>query len=273
MGWVGDLRADYARYPGSGVQRFQLAMSSQGFWAVATFRLGQGIYSMPRVLGTPLKLAYWPLLKFIECITGIQLAVGARVGPGLYIGHFGAIIVSGHARIGARCNLSQGITIGASTKGGRRGAPVIGDRVYIAPGAKVFGPITIGSDVAIGANAVVHSDVPAHVTVAGVPAKIVSQKGSVGLIELGAEEAVAQVYEAQSEAALQPVALFDLPLSQMPSPRVDGRNVIDVNREAAGGSSLRSAQRNNVDVQVRAVVTTVTANALADGTANESKGG
>ena len=58
--------------------------------------------------------------------------------------------------------------------------PVIGDNCFIGPGAKIFGKINIGDNVAIGANAVVNKDVPSNVTVAGVPAKIVNQNGTVG---------------------------------------------------------------------------------------------
>jgi serine O-acetyltransferase len=62
------------------------------------------------------------------------------------------------------------------------GAPMIGDNVYIGPGAKIFGAITIGDGVAIGANAVVHRDVSPGVTVGGVPARVISEKGSQGLV-------------------------------------------------------------------------------------------
>jgi len=59
---------------------------------------------------------------------------------------------------------------------------MIGDNVYIGPGAKIFGAITIGDGVAIGANAVVHHDVSSGVTVGGVPARVISKKGSQGLV-------------------------------------------------------------------------------------------
>ncbi|MFL5318924.1 MAG: serine O-acetyltransferase [Myxococcaceae bacterium] len=186
MRWLDDLRADYQRYPGSGLSRLKLALQCQGVWAVATFRVGQGVYALPAPLKLIALLLYLPFAKFVECLSGIQLPPGTTVGPGLYIGHFGGIIVSSHAILGARCNLSQGVTIGASTRHGKRGAPRLGDRVYVAAGAKVFGPIAVGADVAIGANAVVNSDVPAGVTVAGIPAQVVSRRGSAGLIELEA---------------------------------------------------------------------------------------
>lgn len=201
MQWLKDLGEDYRRYPGTGVARLRCAMESQGFWAVATYRLGRGVNALPRPVKHIASLAYLPFAKLVECLTGIQLPPAATVGPGLYIGHFGGVIVSGYAVLGRRCNLSQGVTIGASTQKGKRGAPRIGDRVYIAAGAKVFGPIRIGDDVAIGANAVVNVDVPDHVTAVGIPARIVSCKGSTGLIELGAEHDTA---EEQAPAAAAP---------------------------------------------------------------------
>jgi serine O-acetyltransferase len=113
---------------------------------------------------------------------GISIPFTTRIGPGFYIGHFGGIVVSDGAEIGRNCNISQGVTIGASNRGQRAGAPVIGDNVYIGPGAKVIGGIRIGDDVAIGANAVVTHDVPSGSVVAGVPARVVSNEGSVGYI-------------------------------------------------------------------------------------------
>ena len=74
--------------------------------------------------------------------------------------------------IGNNCMINQQVTIGWANGG----APVIGDNVWIASGAKVLGPVTIGNDVIIGANAVVIKDIPAHSIVAGVPAKIIKQR-------------------------------------------------------------------------------------------------
>ena len=87
------------------------------------------------------------------------------------------------AKIGKNCNISQGVTIGQSNRGKRAGVPVIGDSVFIGPGAKIFGAITIGNNVAIGANAVVTSDVPDNAVVAGIPARILSLLGSAGYVQ------------------------------------------------------------------------------------------
>jgi serine O-acetyltransferase len=91
-------------------------------------------------------------------------------GPGLRIPHYGTIIVHPFAKVGKNCVIQAGVNIGVN----RGGVPTIGDDVYIGPGAKIFGGITIGSRVAIGANAVVNkSFLQNDITIAGVPAKII----------------------------------------------------------------------------------------------------
>ena len=71
--------------------------------------------------------------------------------------------------IGDNCNLSQSVTIGQSNRGARKGTAVIGNNVYIGPGAKIVGAVRIGNFVAIGANCVVTMDIPDSAVVVGVP--------------------------------------------------------------------------------------------------------
>ena len=172
-----NLRADLARYPSA-----KLALAAPGFWGVASYRAWRSVTTKP--LLKPLKLLVKPAAFAVQMITGIEIPPTAEIGPGLYIGHWGGIVISGRAKLGASCNLSQGVTIGVGEKGGVRGVPTLGDRVYVAPGAKVFGPIRVGSDSAIGANAVVNADVPDAVSVGGIPAKVISERGSKGMIDL-----------------------------------------------------------------------------------------
>lgn len=106
-----------------------------------------------------------------------------KIGEGFYIGHWGQIFISSQAVIGDNCNISQGVTIGVSNRGDNIGAPVIGDRVYIGPGVKIFGKVTIGNDVAIGANAVVTKDIPDNSVAVGIPARVISTEGSHGYIQ------------------------------------------------------------------------------------------
>ncbi|MEI8087708.1 MAG: serine acetyltransferase [Paludibacter sp.] len=110
-----------------------------------------------------------------QLATRLGLSIPKNVfGAGLCIVHYGTIVVSPKAKIGENCRIHPSTSIGEYN-----GAPTLGNNVYIAPGAKLFGGITIGNNVAIGANAVVNNDVPNNVTVGGIPAKIISNKSSI----------------------------------------------------------------------------------------------
>jgi serine O-acetyltransferase len=101
----------------------------------------------------------------------IRLELSADIGPGFYIGHFGAIRVR-RCRIGANCSIGHLTIISAAANG--RG-PVIGDRVWIGAHAQVVGPHRIGSDVTVGAATVVQGDVPDGVLCLGNPARLVKR--------------------------------------------------------------------------------------------------
>jgi serine O-acetyltransferase len=100
------------------------------------------------------------------------------LGCGCVIVHCGAIVVNGRTRVGRNLTIFHGVTIGASTCGPKAGVPTIGDGVWIGPGAKIFGKITIGNNVAIGANAVVMDDLPDNAVAVGIPARVVSHNGA-----------------------------------------------------------------------------------------------
>ena len=131
---------------------------------------------------------YYLLFKFRKA----QLKYGFIIEPnnfeaGLSISHPGTIIVNPAAKIGRNCRIHPGTNIG--TKAGYKDkVPKIGNNVYIGPGAKIFGDITIADGIAIGANAVVNkSFLEKNITIAGVPARKINDKGSEGLIIKGTE--------------------------------------------------------------------------------------
>ena len=95
------------------------------------------------------------------------------IGAGLGLPHYGTLVITNNATIGKNCRIHPGVGIG-----NYHGAPTIGDNVYIGPGAKIFGDIKIGNNVSIGANSVVTKDFPDNVSIAGVPAEIISNKTS-----------------------------------------------------------------------------------------------
>jgi serine O-acetyltransferase len=191
------LRYDLYRYfyPNDQVDRIsfwkkvRLILLTQAIWATIVYRAGSWCIQNRNRLGVLARVVL-PLLtvgqKLVEMVTGIELPFTARIGRGLYIGHFGQIIVSSKAVIGEFCNISQGVTIGQAGRGGEQHAPVIGDRVYIAPGAKLFGRITIGNDVAIGANAVVTKDLPDNAVAVGIPAKVINYDSSQDFVNFNA---------------------------------------------------------------------------------------
>jgi serine O-acetyltransferase len=113
---------------------------------------------------------------------GIQIARGTKIGPGLHLSHFGGIVVNRNVMIGRNCNLAHQVTLGATQRGSRVGTPVIGDNVYIGPGAMIVGSLTIGDGAAIGANAVVSRDVEDHGVAVGIPARVISRDGSAGYV-------------------------------------------------------------------------------------------
>jgi serine O-acetyltransferase len=184
MGALSDFLEDVDRYRLKPRSRLGVIVVNQGLWACAVYRF---LYPLVRHrVGAVRRLAHLisiPAKKWIEVVAGISLPPQCEVGPGLYIGHFGTVVVNPLTRLGRHCNLGHGVTIGSGGRGekdGRlvEGVPVIGDRVYIAPGACLFGPIVIGDDVAVGANAVVTQSLPDRSVAVGIPARVISRKGS-----------------------------------------------------------------------------------------------
>jgi serine O-acetyltransferase len=138
--------------------------------------------AQPRLLTAPFYVISRIALKHLEYKFHIRIPPATQIGPGLYVGHFGDIGVNRRAIIGANCNISQGVSIGQASRGKRKGYPVIGDNVFIGPGAKIIGRVNIGDNVAIGANCVVTRDIPDNAVVVGVPGRVISYDGSADYI-------------------------------------------------------------------------------------------
>jgi serine O-acetyltransferase len=133
---------------------------------------------LPAFVKKPLLVLCVLWQKLVEVLTGIELPYRAQVAAGLYIGHFGPIIIHPGTVIGTGCNLSQGVTLGVSGRGHRRGVPVLGERIYVGANAVIAGPVHIGDDALVAANALVTRDVAPMAVVLGNPATIVSFEGS-----------------------------------------------------------------------------------------------
>lgn len=143
-----------------------------GFWTLAVYRFGRWRYTIEwRPLRAPFSFAYKLTKFFSEMLLGVELPCETVIGQRFVIEHAGGIVISGDAVFGDDCVVRNGVTVGLKNRH-QRGSPTIGDRCDIGAGAKLLGPIRIGNDVAIGANAVVLCDVPDNSIAVGVPAKI-----------------------------------------------------------------------------------------------------
>ena len=113
---------------------------------------------------------------------GFQIPHKTQIGQGLFLGHFGGIVINQNVQVGRNCNIAQGVTIGQVNRGQKPGSPKIGNRVWIGANAVVVGNIEVGDDVLIAPLSYVNFDVPARSVVMGNPGQIISDKGSDGYI-------------------------------------------------------------------------------------------
>ena len=109
--------------------------------------------------------------------TGIEIHPGATIGKGLFIDHGMGVVIGETAEIGDNCTIYQGVTLGGTGKDVGKRHPTLGDNVMVGAGAKVLGPVKIGSNSKIAANAVVLREVPENSTAVGIPAKVVRRDG------------------------------------------------------------------------------------------------
>lgn len=166
------LKADIARLreEDSSLWVLTRGLLSQGFWALFGYRVFRWFLDH----GVPTQPFRFVVERTLEIMTGISIPAQSRIGKGLRIHHFGGIFIHPDVVIGEGCTIYQGVTIG--DLGGRGGVPSVGSRVIMGAGAKLIGPITIGDDCQIGANAVLRNSIPRGCLAVGVPAVVKSKK-------------------------------------------------------------------------------------------------
>ena len=120
---------------------------------------------------------FWPLFLLLKWYYahltvkyGIDIPYDTLIGNGLFVGHYGGIVINQNVIIGKNCNLNHGVKY--------PGCPKIGNNVFFGAGCKAFGAIQIGDNVAIGANCVVTRNIPDNAVVVGIPGNVISYKGS-----------------------------------------------------------------------------------------------
>ena len=109
---------------------------------------------------------------------GVDIHPAARLGKGLMLDHATGLVIGETAVVGENVSILQSVTLGGTGKDEGDRHPKIGNGVLISAGAKILGNIRVGDGAKVGAGSVVLEEVPAHTTVAGVPAKVVGRPAS-----------------------------------------------------------------------------------------------
>lgn len=181
--YISLVKADLYRYAG----KIRFAVFAVQLFLVPGFQFSFWMRTCTFLKQNPiLKLVLFPfarlILNHLMFKYHLFISYKTQIGGGLYIGHIGGIFINDKAVIGQNCNLSHEVTIGVTNRGDRKGCPLIGDNVYIGPGAKIIGNVRVGNDAAIGANCVVTHDIPDLAVVVGVPGKVISYQGSANYV-------------------------------------------------------------------------------------------
>lgn len=149
----------------------QVLLTSSGVHAILMHRVAHSLHKKGY------KLPARVIAQISKDITGIEIHPGAKIGKGLVIDHGTGVVIGETAEIGDNCTLYQGVTLGGTGKETGKRHPTLGNNVLIGAGAKVLGPLNIGDNSKIAANAVVLSPIPENSTAVGMPAKVVRKDG------------------------------------------------------------------------------------------------
>lgn len=145
----------------------EIAVVYSGLHAIWAYRLAHRLWTKGGAARFPARV----ISQLARSITGIEIHPGAVIGRRFFVDHGMGVVIGETTEIGDDVMLYQGVTLGGQSLAKGKRHPTLGDRVTIGAGAKVLGAITIGSDSAVGANAVVVRDAPENSILTGVPAK------------------------------------------------------------------------------------------------------
>lgn len=144
----------------------------KGFHSLQTYRVAHWLWTNGR---QPLALFFQ---NRISTEFSVDIHPASRLGQGILLDHATGLVIGETAVVGNNVSILQSVTLGGTGKDEGDRHPKIGDGVLISAGAKILGNICVGEGAKVGAGSVVLEDVPAHTTVAGVPAKIVGRPSS-----------------------------------------------------------------------------------------------
>lgn len=170
----------------------EIVFCTPGFLAITFHRIFHYMHSTMHIPVLPRFLSL-----FVRWWTGIEIHPGAVIGSGFFIDHGAGVVIGETSEIGNNVTMYQGVTLGGTGKDkGVKRHPTIGDNVFIGSGAKILGPIKVGSNSRIGANSVVLKNVPENATVTGMRARIVKVNGErvSGDMKMSTEELLSKIF-------------------------------------------------------------------------------
>ncbi|WP_174165803.1 serine O-acetyltransferase [Staphylococcus simulans] len=150
---------------------FEVVTTYAGLHAVWNHLLAHKLYNKKHYVAARI------ISQISRFFTGIEIHPGAKIGKRLFIDHGMGVVIGETCTIGDNVTIYQGVTLGGTGKEKGKRHPDIGDNVLIAAGSKILGNIKVDSNVNIGANSVVLTNVPSYSTVVGIPGHIVKQHG------------------------------------------------------------------------------------------------
>ncbi|MFT3798550.1 serine O-acetyltransferase EpsC [Microbacterium sp.] len=159
-----DLAAAKLRDPAARSE-WEIAVLYSGLHAIWSYRLAHALWTRG------FRFAARALSQVTRWLTGIEIHPGATIGRRFFIDHGMGIVIGETAEVGDDVMLYHGVTLGGQTRDAGKRHPTLGDGVAVGAGAKILGPIHIGSGTVVGANAVVTRDAPEDSVLVGVPAK------------------------------------------------------------------------------------------------------
>jgi len=161
-----DLDAGIACDPATD-SRLEMFLASPGLHAVWAYRIAHRLWGRPST-----RLASRVLSHLTRAATGVEIHPAARIGRRFFIDHGMGVVIGETAEIGDDVLMYHGATLGGRSTQRTKRHPTVGNRATIGTGARILGPVTLGDDVRIGANAVVVKDVPDGTVATGIPARV-----------------------------------------------------------------------------------------------------
>ncbi|MCK0111983.1 serine O-acetyltransferase [Ornithinimicrobium sp. F0845] len=158
-----DIDAAIDRDPATD-SRLEMALASPGLHAVWAHRVSHAMWT--RGARLPARL----LSQASRAMTGIEIHPGAQVGRRLFIDHGMGVVIGETAEVGDDVMMYHAVTLGGRANAKIKRHPTVESGAVLGAGARLLGPIVVGKDAQVGANAVVVKDVPSRATAVGVPA-------------------------------------------------------------------------------------------------------